>query len=428
MKTAINIVRVATFLFCILLVGCSIPAGIQKHAIKMHAIKMEHKPITVEGSKPVAFYRAIFSIPQGKSIGGHYQGWTRAKSQEYYWQSGFLAVSDEYKFAASEELRNMGYSVLGAENLLFGDDESAKARYQLGGTIQDIKYNTYAPSVGDFSEASIQVKWQLLDTLRKEIIFTATTEGYGKQTGMASDIILLAFRKAIHNLMADNSFIKMMEKTDEEDIAKPLFNKELTITQNNRNKALKLPNDIDDIMYGVVVIRVGNTHASGFIVSRDGYILTAAHVVTGVDSVSVKMRSGLELDAKVIRIDKAQDIALLKVHGRGHKALQIEVNGLPPLGQELFAIGAPTSEKLSFSVSKGIVSGHRENKNFKYIQTDASLNPGNSGGPLLNKDGQVVGIVSWKLVAPGLEGLSFGVPLEVVSSRLGIKWSNDSKE
>lgn len=71
-------------------------------------------------------------------------------------------------------------------------------------------------------------------------------------------------------------------------------------------------------------------------------------------------------------------------------------------------------------MSKGVISGNREINGYSFIQTDASLSPGYSGGPLVNKEGQVIGIVSWKVVAEGYEGLSFGVPLSTVEHCLGL--------
>ena len=179
-------------------------------------------------------------------------------------------------------------------------------------------------------------------------------------------------------------------------------------------------------MQGVVVLKAGRTRSSGFIVSSDGYILTAAHAVSGLKEISVTLRSGVQLDATVVRLDELQDLALLKVAGNGHHWLERKLGGSTPVGNELYAIGAPGSEELSFSVTKGIVSGYRQRETDKadFIQTDASLNPGNSGGPMLDQSGRVIGIVDWKVMRPGFEGLSFGVPMEVVARRLGIEWTN----
>ncbi len=399
-----------------ILSGCAASTLLERDALSKQVFPKE-----VDGSQPVAFHRIIFHIQPGNEIGGHHDGLARIKWSKYYWQSGISVGSDEFKLAASDEMRNCGYNVLGGENVVFGEDNSTKARFQLGGTIKDIKYNSYAPLAGNFSEARITVEWQLMDALNQKIIFKSSSSGYGKQKGITIGIIITSFRNALRQLLANESFIDIVTSKPE-NLDNNLFDESLTIKTHSKDDSVELPKDIEKIMEGVVLIKVGVTHASGFIISEDGYILTAAHVVSGVNNVSVILKSGLELTANVIRIDKQQDIALIKIEGKGHKELNIETNKLPPIGSEIFAIGSPVSENLSFTVTKGIVSGYREINNRRYIQTDASLNPGNSGGPLFNNNGQVIGIVSWKISAKGFEGLSFGVPLDIIAYRLNIKW------
>lgn len=415
--TSYELFILAILLMLFFISGCTAPTLLERNSLSKRII-----PKQVDGSQPIAFYRIIFHVQPGSEIGGHHDGLARVKWTKYYWQSGISVGSDEFKLAASEEMRNCGYDVLGGENIVFGEDKSSKARFQLGGTIKDIKYNTYAPLAGNFSEAKITVEWQLMDALKREVIFKLTSGGYGKQSGVSIGVILTSFRNALRQLLSNDSFIEIVTMKPE-DLDNKLFDETLTIKTSKMNESIILPEDIEKVMEGVVLIKVGATHASGFLVSEDGYILTAAHVVSGVQEVSVILKSGLELSAKVLRVDERQDIAIIKIDGKGHKALCIETTKLPSVGIEIYAIGSPVSEKLSFTVSKGIISGYREIGNFRYIQTDASLNPGNSGGPLLNKYGKVIGIVSWKIVAQGIEGLSFGIPLHIVAYRLNINWS-----
>jgi S1-C subfamily serine protease len=144
--------------------------------------------------------------------------------------------------------------------------------------------------------------------------------------------------------------------------------------------------------------------------------------VSDVKEVVVKFRSGLTFIAEVLRLDTAQDIALVKIPGSGHHCLSLAIGQPAAIGSDVFAIGAPAGEELAFSVSKGVVSAYREKDGSQYIQTDASLNPGNSGGPLIGRGGLIEGIVSWKIGLTGYEGLAFGVPPSVVAQRLGINW------
>ena len=155
---------------------------------------------------------------------------------------------------------------------------------------------------------------------------------------------------------------------------------------------------------------------SGFIVSTDGYIVTNAHVVDGANEVTVKLTDRREFTAKVIGTDKRTDIALIKIDARDLPAL--DISGKPDVkrGEWVIAIGAPFG--FENSVSAGVVSGvHRALPNGQmvpFIQTDVAVNPGNSGGPLLNAKGQVVGVNSQIYSrSGGYMGLSFAIPTDV---------------
>jgi len=382
----------------------------------------------VAGSEPIAFYKVLLHIPEGGVIGHFYRGVFRVPVATFTWNSGTRAGSADFKQAATEELQDSGFDVLGADDTLFSENNSAKARYQLGATIKDVSVNVYDPPAGGFSEATVFVEWQLQDSITRKIILTNITSGYVTRPGTAGGIMPLAFRNALGRLIATSNFAELVARDKPGDNPAPPRTDLLTIVNPAGTNVLALPADMEKVLQGVVVLKAGRTLSSGFLVSSDGYILTAAHAVSGLKTLLVTLRSGLQLEATVVRTDELQDLALLKVAGHGHPCLTLKLDGPAPVGNELYAVGAPASEELSFSVTKGIVSGYRvrEQDQARFIQTDASLNPGNSGGPLLDQAGRVIGIADWKVDLPGFEGLSFGVPMEVVGQRLGIKWVNDT--
>ena len=155
---------------------------------------------------------------------------------------------------------------------------------------------------------------------------------------------------------------------------------------------------------------------SGFIVSPDGYIITNAHVVDGASEVTVKLTDRREFTAKVIGADKRTDIALIKIDAKNLQALDISSPPGVKQGEWVVAIGSPFG--FENSISAGIVSGvHRAlpgGQMTPFIQTDVAVNPGNSGGPLLNSAGQVVGVNSQIYSrSGGYMGLSFAIPADV---------------
>src|SRR5687767_14938001 len=157
---------------------------------------------------------------------------------------------------------------------------------------------------------------------------------------------------------------------------------------------------------------------SGFIVSADGYILTNAHVVQNADEVTVKMTDRREYTAKVVGVDEQTDVAVLKIEAKNLPTVRLgDPSKLRP-GEWVVAIGSPFG--LENSVTAGIVSATARAAGGNYtpfIQTDVAVNPGNSGGPLFNLNGEVVGINSQIYSRTGgYMGVSFAIPIDVASS------------
>jgi hypothetical protein len=383
----------------------------------------------VNGSKPIAFHRVIIDIMPGKQLGQLHAGLLRTPVRNYYWnQGGNLVGSGAFNQVASQTLHDCGFDVLGYEKQVFGENDSYKARYQLGATIKDENFNAYDPLAGNFSEANVIVEWQLEDSFNRQVILTNSTSGFAKLPGFNAGVIMLAFQNALKQMIATSAMADLLATNAPEAATPVAYSEQIHITAAPA-QSRSLPDDMDKVMQGVVYIRVGGMLGSGVIVSSDGYILTAAHVVSGTSEVAVRFKSGLQLNATVIRVDRDQDVALIKVPGAGHQAVELNLGDSDPVGGELYAIGSPLSEDLSFTVTKGVISAYREREGdkAKFIQTDAALNPGNSGGPLLDKSGKVIGIVSSKIIIPGFEGLAFGVPMDVIAKRLGIVWNGGAK-
>ncbi|MDR3459151.1 MAG: S1C family serine protease [Verrucomicrobiae bacterium] len=375
----------------------------------------------IDGSQPIAFYRVVVDVAPGTEIGRHYGGLLHVQNGTYYWNHGVVVGDLAFKRAATEEFKDSGFTLLGGDNLVFGDDNSARARFQLGATIKQITANGYDQFCGNYSEATVEVEWQLRDTYADKIVLTNTTSGYVRQTTAVS-LYAEAFRNALAKLIATSPLTDIIAKNPKTDVSATNSAALIPITNPQPATPVSLPADMDRILQGVVVIKSGATSSSGFLVSHDGYLLTAAHCVSGLTEVMVKLKSGIELTAKVVRTDDAQDVALLKLPGDGYPGLTMDLNSPAPVGDEIYVIGEPKGEE--FSVTKGVVSGYREREGdqTKFIQTDAAINFGNSGGPMLIASGKVIGIVDGKKIGFGVEGLGYGVPLDVVGRRLGISW------
>ena len=183
-------------------------------------------------------------------------------------------------------------------------------------------------------------------------------------------------------------------------------------SQKDFKKESDLPAVIAAAKPAVVTIISGRSQGSGFFISADGLILTNAHVIDD-SNIMIKVIDGSTAKAVLIKLDATNDIALLRAKGKeGFPYLRLGNSDNCSEGETVIAIGTPTG--LESTSTKGIISSIRKKSNLTYIQTDAAINAGNSGGPLLNIQGEVIGINTSKMVKTGIEGLGFALSINDV--------------
>ena len=172
---------------------------------------------------------------------------------------------------------------------------------------------------------------------------------------------------------------------------------------------------------------------SGFIINEDGYILTNYHVIEGAKDITVTLSDGNEVSATVVNYDQEKDIAMIKLKEGTKVPAVAELGDSDELypGAEVIAIGTPLSKNLAYTLTKGVISGNdrtietQNGTSVHLIQTDAAINSGTSGGPLVNTKGQVIGINSMKLGSQStgsatVEGIGFAIPINEVKSKMDV--------
>ena len=166
---------------------------------------------------------------------------------------------------------------------------------------------------------------------------------------------------------------------------------------------------------------------SGFIINEEGYILTNYHVVKGAQEISVTLSNDVTTTAQIVNYDENQDVAMIKITDESVKIpATVELGDSDSLqpGEEVIAIGTPLSTELSSTVTKGIISATSRSVavesgvTMNLIQTDAAINAGNSGGPLVNTKGEVVGINSSKISGEAVEGIGFSIPINDIKDKI----------
>ena len=186
----------------------------------------------------------------------------------------------------------------------------------------------------------------------------------------------------------------------------------------NVNACVGIATQITTNVWGQVAS--ASASGSGFILTSDGYVVTNNHVVEGATSVTVKLYNGEEYDAEIVGTDEMNDVALLKIDATGLQAVTIGDSDQIEVGEEVIAIGNPLGE-LTFTMTAGVVSAldreiNTDGKPINMLQTDVAINSGNSGGPLFDMNGNVIGITSAKYSGStssgaSIEGISFAIPI-----------------
>jgi serine protease Do len=164
---------------------------------------------------------------------------------------------------------------------------------------------------------------------------------------------------------------------------------------------------------------------TGMIINKDGYILTNYHVVEGAQQVKVILSNNKTVAAKVVNYDANYDVAVVKITEQVDIPAVVELGDSDNLqiGESVVAIGNPLGTDFFGSVTTGVVSAlnrkiDSDTNKLSYIQTDAAINSGNSGGPLINSSGQVIGINTAKIQQSGVEGLGFAIPINAVRNKI----------
>jgi len=187
---------------------------------------------------------------------------------------------------------------------------------------------------------------------------------------------------------------------------------------------MTIPDIFQKVSPSVVMILAGDDSAmalgTGIVMSSDGYIITNAHIIDGADDIQIVMNDNQTVyDAKIMGSDVSSDIAVLKIEAENLQSAVFGDSDQVIVGESVVTIGNPYSVDYAQTVTDGIISGIRRNvydgkTNSNLLQTNAQLNPGNSGGPLINMYGQVIGINSSKIMSSGnstYEGLGFAIPM-----------------
>ena len=289
--------------------------------------------------------------------------------------------------------------------------------------VKKIEFNLKGNLMRDYTgNCFLECEWQLFDLsdLNKPIeTFVIQTTNYRTENNyelILHEMIELSGKQLLENELLYNLLINTEKKYLERSKGESL-----KINLSKRKIFLNTTEMVKETIRSVVTIETDGKFGSGVFISDNGYLLTNYHVIEGKKTIYVKVDNNRKIIAELIKFNKDYDLAILQVKITNSKGLSLVVESTNSnLGEDVFAIGTPLDRKLQQSVSKGIISGFREFNGVNFIQTDVNINSGNSGGPLLNVNGEIIGINTLKATGKDVSGIGFAIPTTVVVKMLNI--------
>ncbi len=444
------------FLVCLMLTSCQMALELPQPTVHEEVGKIQR----FSEKRPVQFQALDFDIPTGElyavypywrlsfpnvSIGiwsCNYNMKYRFNRSQAFWKSGKISVyryKNELAEAIEGPLQEQGYDVVSLKQSAFDEGKSyARSEIVLAATVTDLKMNVchlyngltqmYVGLTG--GSAYVKVKWELYDTLRQKTLATIETDGVGQIDEPAEGGLQLLVIDAIKNAAADlgrtKQFYRFAVKGDDNpdyDADEQHYPKmEINTSAKLYKKPIK--ENFNFIRRAVLTIRTNGGHGSGFYINDDGYALTNYHVVGEARHVTVTDFSGTSHLAKVVRVHKGRDVALLKVEAFDNPVMALKTTGTVEMMDKVYAIGTPLHESQKVTITEGIISNFRHSKktDMSYIQASIPIAGGNSGGPLVDEFGNVIGIAV-SIVGDKYVGSVYSrfIPIEDALQKLNIK-------
>jgi serine protease Do len=393
----------------------------------------EPKPIPLGelGSHPLIFKNVAYRIPTGTVLGEVRVGsrvvdemrWTVAESKAL-----------DFNVSVTDGLRELGYNVRDSADALFDPAGEVKIRYVMAAILhsteldfqyEDRRSRRRRAPIG-VGVADVEVEVRLHDAVANKTVYERTFRGHGEDEGVKPNPTISAVVQAILKTTTDAEFVRLVAKRDHEAGGSGSAVSEVAIAACQKSESSKLPHDLPKALESVVELQVGGSKGTGVMISPDGWIVTAAHVVDGAPEIWVRFANGVQVPATLEKMDTRFDVALIRVQGRAYPCAPIRSGAKDlAIGSEVFAINLSVGEKAKPTVARGVISGYPEQDGKRFIQTDASVNPGSSGGPVFASDGTVAGITVAKAFGIGIEGLGFAVPIRDVVGYLSVRLGDD---
>ncbi|GAA0769680.1 trypsin-like peptidase domain-containing protein [Ideonella azotifigens] len=376
------------------------------------------EPAKAAATPKIEFAKLRSKIVPGEKIGHLEGGFFCFNNGDQHASDRFESVVSGFAEAAFKiELKAQGLTGSSTEVSAFDTSQPSDADFRVGGVISNFNDSECTYPSGRKGVIELTIKWDLFSTRQQRVVFSKTVSSAERIPGFENitgrDFMLRAFGRNLRDLLTDadakaifSGNLPALPPVTLSPMHLPASRVQLGGTQTNAAR----------LRTAVVTILSDKGSGTGFYVS-DGYVLTNKHVVGQSKYVKIKLDDGKEVVGELVREDGPRDVALLKTESVAVPSLSLRLAD-PAVGEDVYAIGTPLSQKLAGTFTRGVLSGVRESEGVRFYQSDVAVNPGNSGGPLLDAAGNAVGITTFKLNSAS--GLAFFVPLRDAAERLAL--------
>jgi S1-C subfamily serine protease len=340
------------------------------------------------------------------------------------WKEGQLEVDPSTVSSIfSEELKAAGVPVDGGADSLFTEDSAANLRVGARVTAMNGRFCQSCERLG-FSgrwqgAVVMDAHWEVFSSLDRKVVAEVETHGgfSAPKRGLDGDperLVYEAFRDNVRQLVNSQEFrtaVMTRVRASAETVA---------VQSAMRLDVRGARSSVPQASKSVAVVYAADGSGSGFLVSADGYLITNRHVVGGSKYVKLKWSDGSESLGEVVRSDRRRDVALVKTDAGGRAPLALRHTAVQQ-GETVFAIGTPLEDRLQNTMTRGIVSASRTYEGQPFIQSDVAVTHGNSGGPLLDEKGSVIGLTVMGLHPDETQSLNLFIPIDDALKALAVQ-------
>lgn len=316
-----------------------------------------------------------------------------------------------------ERAAALGYPKYQADDSAFASPTASNgADYRIGVSLTAMNNNVCVAAPDMSGTAQITLKIELFSNRLQKVVYSRVVEGSYtseskiKETQFHDNLMT----NVVNQLFADTAYVNAFRDNAP---APQAASQEQLAVKNGARPRDNVKTNAKGEMSVVVTVENAGVSGSGFFIGSDGYVISNQHVVGDAKFVRVRTLGGYSVPGEVVRRDAARDVALIKTDIEPPLPVFIRLT-VAKTGDEVYAIGSPFGAALSSTVTRGVFSGVRKIDEQTFIQSDVALNPGNSGGPLVDADGGLIGIAVAKNAQAS--GIGLFIPIGEALAKLGL--------